>query len=265
MKDRLFDLAQKFLGTGCRIVKSVVPGFFCILLSCESFVEVDLPESQLTSTAVYEDYATATAALANIYAQLRDNSLISGGSSGISVLMGLYADELDYYGVSQQPPESFYNHAILASHTTVATWWNRCYNLVYSVNAIMEGVNASPALSGLEKQQLEGESIFIRAYMHFYLAELFGDIPYITETDYKKNSDVTRISYREVYGFIIRDLFRAIDLLPEDYPSANRVRPNKAVAQGLLARVYLYTEAWEEAADMASKVLNRISVYGLED
>jgi len=44
----------------------------CFLNSCDSFVEVGLPNSQLTSSAVFEDKATANAAMVDIYNKIRN-------------------------------------------------------------------------------------------------------------------------------------------------------------------------------------------------
>ena len=45
---------------------------------CDSFTETDLPKSQLIKTAAFKDVKTATAALSNCYAQIRDYSMITG-------------------------------------------------------------------------------------------------------------------------------------------------------------------------------------------
>lgn len=40
-----------------------------VAVSCDSFVEVDLPKSQLTTESVFENYSTAEAALTDIYSK----------------------------------------------------------------------------------------------------------------------------------------------------------------------------------------------------
>jgi hypothetical protein len=111
-----------------------------------------------------------------------------------------------------------------------------------------------------------GEALFIRALLHFYLVNIFGDVPYITQTDYKKNSTVSRTPTPEVYQNCTRDLENAIAVLPDAAATSDmeRVRPNKSTAQALLARVYLYNKSYPEAANMASAVLNQEGLYGLE-
>jgi hypothetical protein len=75
---------------------------------------------------------------------------------------------------------------------------------------------------------------------------------------------VHRIPENEVYVLIKNDLEHAISLLPEDYITEERVRPNKWTAAALLARVNLYMGAWDEASNAASAVLNETGLYSWE-
>ena len=118
------------------------------------------------------------------------------------------------------------------------------------------GCENSTGLSTADKNQFIGEALFVRALVHSYLVNLYGDVPYITTTDYEVNRLVTRMPTAEVYTNIIADLQQAIALLPEAYVAPERVRPNRSTASALLARVYLYNGNWAEASNAASAVLN---------
>jgi len=232
-----------------------------VSLGCDNFTEVDLPSSQLTADAVFEDKATATAAMVDIYAKLRDDGLLTGGAIGISANLGLYTDELDFYGNSANTSANFYNNTLLPSAPEVEGYWNNGYNQIYAANAVYSGVQRSGKLTAEVKNQLMGEALFVRALVHFYLFNTFGDIPYITTTDYEDNRNAHRMPKSEVYSHIKSDLEQAITLLPETYVAPDRVRPNSYTAQALLARVYLYNEEWEEASNAASAVLNQTATY----
>jgi hypothetical protein len=239
--------------------------FSQLLLSCcDNFVDVDLPSSQLTASAVFEDRSTANAAMASIYAKMRDSGILSGNLSGLSNQMGNYTDELVYYGDVSGTTRDFYNNTILASNTEISNWWNSSYNQIYAANAIIEGVNSSTALTELDKNQLIGEALFIRSLLHFYLLNLYGDVPYATTTKYELNKVTRRMPTSELYSHIIDDLELAVSLLPEAYISSDRVRPNKSVAMALLARVYLYDDQLAEAANAASYLIGNTAVYPWE-
>lgn len=232
--------------------------------SCDSFVEVDLPKSQLTTVSVFEDYATADAALTDIYAKIRDKGLLTGNNRGLSNQLGNYTDEIIPYGTPSNPSLNFYNNTLLAENSDIAQYWNDSYNQIYAANSLIEGTEASIKLSDQNKKQLKGEALFIRALQHFYLVNLFGDVPYIIGTDYKKNSIVSRMPANLVYQNIINDLESAIVLLQNNYSEMGRIRADQYVAHALLARVYLYSKSYPEAANEASAVLNQTDLFALE-
>lgn len=231
---------------------------------CNKFIEVELPESQLTGPAVYRDQTTATAALSDIYARLRDGGALTGSIDGTGMVLGLYADELQYYGTGTSPLESFYTHGLVPSNAYIATLWHNSYAQVYAVNALLEGLENSPEIPESAAQQLEGEALFIRAILHFHLANLYGDIPYITTTDYRDNAQVQKLPSSEVMAQIVSDLEAADQKLAYEYPAENRVRANKAAVRALLARVHLYLEHWSLAEMYAADVIGQTSLYTIE-
>lgn len=243
---------------GKRLVYIALMG---LMAACDNFVEVDLPTSQLTSPAVYENYTTATAAMVDIYAQMRNNGVLAGTVTGVSNQMGNYTDELTFYGNSNLGTINFYNNTLIPSNTDISMLWNSSYSQIYATNAVIEGVNNSTGLSVTEKNQLLGEAYFTRALLHFYLFNLFGDIPYITTTDYRVNSTVSRMPSTQVYANIKTDLLLSSSILSDNYITPERVRPNKATVKTLLARVYLYTGDWSAAVSEASAVINNTGLY----
>lgn len=235
-----------------------------IAYSCDDFVEIDQPNSQLTLQAVFEDPTTATAAMTDIYSQMRENGIMTGRTIGYSCLSGVYSDELISFESDIYSTAPFYTNSLLASNTTVESIWKNTYSQIYSANAIIEGVTNSSRLQTEIKNQLKGEALFVRALLHFYLVNMFGDIPYVMTTDYNQNNVVSRTPTLEVYQKLKQDLEESINLLGVAYITTDRTRPNKATAQALLARVYLYNGNYSDAVNMSTIVLNNSSMYVME-
>ena len=160
-------------------------------ISCTDFVEVEPPKNNLISESVFEDPATVESALAHIYFQMRDQSMVSG-NDGLSTLMGIYTDELVYYLFDPNNVQ-LYQHNVLPSNGTLTSWWSTSYSIVYEQ--------------------------------------------------------------------CIQDVIEAVTLLDTDDATGERVIPNQATANALLARLYLYTENWEMAEITATKLIN---AYPLE-
>ncbi|MEH6764677.1 MAG: RagB/SusD family nutrient uptake outer membrane protein [Aequorivita antarctica] len=225
------------------------------LWSCEDFIEVDTPNYLIGNDVLFTDAKTVEAAMISIYAKMRDDILLTGDAQGLSTLLGQYADEFDFYSPYGLLEEQFNKNALLAANSSVAQIWEGSYSQIYAANAILEGVKDSPYFSPEEIAQFSGESLFIRGLVHFYLVNLYGDVPYIKTTNHILNQKASRDKVVDVYQQIIEDLETARTLLPANESSGEKVRPDQKTATALLARVYLYSQNWEKAAEMASLVI----------
>lgn len=232
-----------------------------LIVSCEDFVEIEAPKTELVGSVVFTDEQTAEAALIGIYSQMTEGF---GGFANYktTLLTGLYADELDNFNTSATQVE-FYENALNSNNVDIANLWNEPYNYIYQANAIIEGLSTAEGISDNWKDQLIGEALFIRAFCHFFLVNFFGDVPYITSSDYLENSKASRLPIAEVYNLLIDDLEDAASLLTESYVSDGRVRPNRYVVEALLARAYLYNGDWINAENAANTLIEA-SQYQLE-
>src|SRR5690606_10562047 len=98
--------------------------------------------------------------------------------------------------------------------------------------------------------------LFIRAYLHFHLLQIFGSVPYITTTDFKINKEVNRIPEIEVYQILVQDLLEAKTLLTGQEMGNEHTRPSTQAVNALLARTYLYQENYPNAAAVTTEIIN---------
>lgn len=226
------------------------------LIACEKLIEIDLPNNQMNTQEVFADIYTINAARSNLYANFRDVPLFNGGSNGD---LGRYTDELESF----YQEDFFYTNTISASYSPVNQFWRTSYSNLYHINAYLEGLENSTVLSVEEKELFIGEAHLLRGMYYHYLAQLFGDIPYVTGTDYKINSKLSKTPYTEVLSLIEQDLKIALDLLNTNYSHPDRIYPNKAVAELLLAKNYLLQKRYDLAEIYAQKILDN-PLYVLE-
>ncbi len=224
--------------------------------ACEEFTEIDPPKTQLVGELVFSDDDTANSAMIGLYLNLmRQRNFVN---TSVTLLTGLAADEIK--AASSNP---FFENELTSNDSDVASMWNTAYRYIFHVNAIITGLEKSTTVTVEVKNRLEGEAKFIRALCHFYLLNLFGNVPYITTTDYQINSQASRTPMSIVYDNVIADLEDSKNLLSEDYITGERIRPNQTTAAALLARVYLYTEDWVKAEEHATMVIDN-ALYTLE-
>lgn len=232
--------------------------------SCTDFLEVELPKSKVASETVFSTDITATSAITAIYDEMLNiSSFASGGTRSVTGLTGLSSGELSYISRELELMVEFEDTNLSDMNVYVHDLWTSLYKVIYQSNAVIEGVTESKSLSPQTRDELHGEALFLRAFSHFYLVNLFGAVPVVTSTDYQINSKVARAPVASVYDQIVNDLLQAQVLLPDEYVTKDRIRPNKATATALLARVYLYLQNWPEAEAQATAILDNTALYSL--
>jgi hypothetical protein len=241
--------------------------FFLILflalgtMQCKKIVSIDPPTNSITKSQVFADSVDAATAIVGLYSRIMNTrnsiSLLNGG---LTIFCGISADELVSY-----TQNNIYINALQVSDPTIRSLWNQAYQYIYQANSCIEGLQASNSLSGIAKNQFIGEAKFLRSLCYFYLVNLFGDVPLITNSDFNANAKASRIPKSQIYQAITSDLKDAQTLLGNDYSysGGERIRANKWAATALLARAYLYTGDWMNAETQASTVINNSSTFGL--
>jgi len=234
-----------------------------LFASCKKLVEVDPPRNQLITSIVFKDSSDATSAIVGMYATIMQFSTsVNFGSGAITVFTGLAADEI-YSNSTDVTQQQFYTNAVSPQNEETTYWWVFAYQLIYQANACIEGLLDNTTLKSEVRNQLLGEAKFVRAWLYFNLVNLYGDVPLATSINYHTNSVMARTTSEQVYNQIINDLADAQQLLPGNYITTGRLRPNLYTATALLSRAYLYFKQWDKAEAEASKVINS-GHYSLE-
>ncbi|WP_121667546.1 RagB/SusD family nutrient uptake outer membrane protein [Mesonia aquimarina] len=243
----------------------LVIGLVSLLWSCEDYVDIGQPPNDLTQTSVFTEERTAQAALDGIYHQLQESGFASGDRNSVSLLSAVSSDEMIEYA-QENDRQAFFSMTLQAENSHNESLWASFYERIYSINAFLEGVTTSEALPPEFVKRAQGEALALRAFSYLYLTELYGAVPLAQGTAYQENAQLERSPQVDVYNFILSDLLQAREHL-EDHGISNpgiRTRIGAAAVESLLARVYLYQQAWPEAEKAADAVLAEGS-YTLEN
>ena len=163
---------------------------------CKKFVEIPPPQTELVSASVFNNNASATSALMNIYVSLWQEPL----SANLSQNVGLQSDELTNYSTDPDQLRIYTNS--LVSSVDDGNWFSS-YNQIYQANAIIQGLQQYSGVSPAVKQQLTGEAYFVRAFLHFYLTVMYGDVPLVLTTNYTTNNSLSRTPRIQVLKQVI--------------------------------------------------------------
>ena len=143
-----------------------------------------------------------------------------------------------------------------ASNTFILRYWTQFYAGISRCNYLINSMNLIKGVDAKELQKTEGEVRFLRALYYSYLVELYGDVPLVKESLSLDNSMIARTPKSEIVDFILDELlYAATDLLPKtNNPASGHASFVSAMA--LRARVALFNERWEIAAQSAQEVIN---------
>src|SRR5690606_25992173 len=234
------------------------------VMSCSDYLELDTPKDQIDLDMVFSDESMANASVASLYTLLREQGFFSGNRDGAGYMLGCLTDELDVTTNQATDYKLLYDGIVLADNSSIKNIWSSSYKQIYYANNIIEGLNASDSLTESVKNNLLGECLAIRAVIHFYLYQTYGEIPYISTTNYKVNSSVSRFDKSEIIQHIYEDLNKAAELLANQENSFQKLRVNENIAKAFLARVYLYEKNWLQAKAIAEEIISS-GLYSLSD
>lgn len=142
--------------------------------------------------------------------------------------------------------------------------WVAYYKAIYRCNMLLSKMDqiewdGDTAL----RNTYESETKFIRAYLYFEMARLWGSVPLLTAPS---SENVPQATPEEIYKLIAEDLVFASTNLPTE---AYNVKPNgrvtKWAAKSLLGRVYLYYTGYYAKNDLAGVVTKTQALAHLED
>lgn len=128
------------------------------------------------------------------------------------------------------------------------------YENIGACNIAIEGIQKS-TINDEQKNQYLGESLFLRAYNYYDLVNNFGGVPLVLKPLGTNDLNVEKSTKAEVYASIEADLLKAADLLKTSYAGADKGRVTKWACYGMLARISLFQEKWQEAENYANKVI----------
>ena len=146
-----------------------------------------------------------------------------------------------------------------ASNGPISNFWQYRYKGILRCNIGIERISALDVEDTDLRDRLVAELRFLRAYFYFELNRNFGGVPLITGFLMPEQiSGITRSTTEQVYDFIEADLLAAADVLPQrsEYSANDAGRATRGAALGLLGKVYLYQEDWEEARDALQTVIS---------
>jgi hypothetical protein len=236
---------------------------FLVFTSCEDFLTQE-PNLYQTNELTLSTFQGLTSATIGAYSPLyltswygRDfvvTADLKGGNAKISPqTSGRFQTQYQWSDLS----------------TSTIDLWSSAYNLIARTNNVINALSGftEKDVDSTEINNLKGECLFLRALGYFDLVRFYAQ-PYSAGTDnpgvpivlVTEIGKPARNTVGEVYQQIVSDLTMAKGFIKKGNKHGEgtdtRAWASANAVKALLARVYLYMENWQAAADYATEVIN---------
>jgi len=128
--------------------------------------------------------------------------------------------------------------------------WAACYAGAARCNDVLATLALASDVTADKAAAITAQVRFLRAFYHFELKKIFGNIPYADETLTPENTDNTVDAWPKIEA----DLTAAIGGLPATWPGEPG-RANVWAAKALLAKVYMFEHKYSDAYPILTDVM----------
>lgn len=227
---------------------------FLVLVGCDDNFLTTNPIDQISPETFYQKIGEAEMGVMGIY-----NSI----ANEVKLHPDFMSDN-NYNFHDWQGNTNFGNWSHNSSNPLTATKWSVNYRTIGRANSFLQNIEESDLEAHSNTiNQLIAEARYLRAMSYADLIHFYGDVPLILEVQTLDEAEIPRTAKDEVLESIIADYNYAIEHLPVTYSSSDIGRATKGAAYAMKARILLYEEKWQEAADAAQAVidLNEYSLF----
>jgi hypothetical protein len=236
-----------------RTYKFIILAILLIQIACDetAFLE-EKPLDFFSPANSFVTFENFEGAVFDLYAQLRDLRYNSNENS----MAQIYGTDIMFDARLSTTNNRFGSYAITLNPTSgLPAWhWDRLYKIVTSANTIIDRLEDG-TVTDAQRDLIEAEARFFRAYAYRNLVHLFGGVPLLVNEVTSPKTDFARNSREDILAQIIEDASFAADNLPGIAQVADG-RLSNLVAQHLLAETYVVQQKWDQAIAAAGIVIN---------
>lgn len=142
--------------------------------------------------------------------------------------------------------------------------WQQLYKSIARCNNIIANIDEESISDTETRNGLVGQAYFLRAFDYWYLVNLYGSVPLITDLPDLDNLLVEQATTDQIWTQIIADLEMAEQMLPEAWTGENLGRPTSGSATALKGKSYLYQKDWANAHQTLSTLVGKYSLLPAE-
>lgn len=231
--------------------------------SCNNWLDVEL-DNKIEDTKLFTSASGFKEALAGVYSELSKSPLYGQRLSMeyMDILAGFYS-----YNAIRSTYEDWkdYDYESSASASVISGIWNGMYSNIAQVNCILYWADENASmLSEADRNQIRGEALGLRAYLHFDLYRMFSP-------DVKRQPKAEGIPYNKEFGVSIPPMYTAeecVQLVINDLLEAEQCLQNDPIEGVVPYEIRTVTDQGEiidaAAKNEADQYVARINLYAVK-
>lgn len=238
----------------------------CLLFAfagCNNWLDVEL-DNKIEDTKLFTSASGFKEALAGVYSELSKSPLYGQRLSMeyMDILAGFYS-----YNAIRSTYEDWkdYDYESSASASVISGIWNSMYSNIAQVNCILYWADENASmLSEADRNQIRGEALGLRAYLHFDLYRMFSP-------DVKRQPKAEGIPYNKEFGVSIPPMYTAeecVQLVINDLLEAEQCLQNDPIEGVVPYEIRTVTDQGEiidaAAKNEADQYVARINLYAVK-
>ena len=241
----------------------ILSGLLLAFTSCNNWLDVEL-DNKIEDTKLFTSASGFKEALAGVYSELSKSPLYGQRLSMeyMDILAGFYS-----YNAIRSTYEDWkdYDYESSASASVISGIWNGMYSNIAQVNCILYWADENASmLSEADRNQIRGEALGLRAYLHFDLYRMFSP-------DVKRQPKAEGIPYNKEFGVSIPPMYTAeecVQLVINDLLEAEQCLQNDPIEGVIPYEIRTVTDQGEiidaAAKNEADQYVARINLYAVK-
>lgn len=240
------------------IMKNLIVFIAIIALSgCSKDFLKEVNPNSLAEDNYWETSSDVDRALVGCYSALQNNNLYNASAdytAGGVIRLDIATDD-EYANYNYINGAAIARGDFSPQDGYVSGLWTGCYRLIFRCNDFLGNVDRVTMVTEASRNTMKAEVRFLRALSYQTLAMAYRDVPLITAKQSLAQSFVPKNTNTEINSFIETELkeISSGTVLPITAPTG---QVERGAALALLARQYLYSKKYQEAASAAKQAMD---------
>jgi len=222
-----------------------------LFFSCDDFLE-RTPDGDLSEEEVFTQYSYTNELVTDLYSSIKsaNRPLVFFDDFSTAPVTDECEGSTAEGGITNQFNSGNWGPSGFPSNSYCGQYWESLYAGIRQANLILEGIekyNTPDNNLGLgDLSERIGEVYFMRGYLHYLAARMYGEIVYVDHVIYSdEDMNFKRQSFHEIARKIVRDCDSAYARVPYKSLGQDFGRVDKGACLGLKAMI-----RWMEATPM---------------